>query len=136
MSSRSLPLASGVMLIPLALALATAAQAASANFQGCCSWNAAMTQFTCRFDPLRPVSLPSSCPDSFIWKVSFDYGDGTMSGLIPPTTGPTKTFTSSVINPIVKLSVICWSGETATRYRVINHPFGVPGGININGTCN
>ncbi|MDX1997209.1 MAG: hypothetical protein SF066_05775 [Thermoanaerobaculia bacterium] len=120
----------------LALGFAASAEAQTANFQGNCSWNATFTQFTCQYDALLPAGNPSACPGSFIWRVRFDYSDGTSTGLIPPTTKPSKTYASSVVNPNVTLTVICWSGAQPTLNRTINHPFGVPNGININGTWN
>lgn len=119
----------------LVLGFAASAEAATANFQGNCSWNKAMTQFTCSFDALRPAASPSSCPGSFIWKYSWDYGDGTSSGLTGSSV-VNHTYSSSVVNPTVTLTVLCWDGNSPTKARVINHPFGVPGGIDINGTWN
>jgi|CXWL01.1.fsa_nt_gi hypothetical protein len=119
----------------VAFGAAAGAEAATANFQGNCSWNGGMTQFTCSFDALRPAGSPSSCPGSFIWKYSWDYGDGTSSGLTGNST-VSHTYPSSVVNPTVTLTVLCWDGNSPTKARVINHPFGVPGGININGTWN
>ena len=63
----------------LALALGAASDAraaATANFQGNCSWNAAHTQYTCNFAANRPTASPSSCPGSFIWKYQWDFDDG------------------------------------------------------------
>src|SRR3954453_16236636 len=55
------------------LAFSAAAQAATANFQGSCS--TVGTSVTCTFDELRPSGSPSSCPGSYIYFSSWNFGD-------------------------------------------------------------
>lgn len=119
----------------LALGFAASAEAATANFQGNCSWNGAMTQFNCTFDALRPAGSPSSCPGSFIWKVDWDYGDGTTSGLVAASSPVTHSYPSSA-DPVVTLTVYCWDGNQPTHARAICNHFGVPNCVQINGNWN
>jgi PKD domain len=109
-----------------------AASAANANFQGLCGFNPSGT-YTCSFDGLRPAANPSSCPGSFIWKYSWDFGDG--SGAFTGSRLVTHTYAAG-LSPTVTLTVICANGDTPQRVRFVCPYFGVPGCINVNGTWN
>ncbi|HET9228524.1 MAG TPA: PKD domain-containing protein [Thermoanaerobaculia bacterium] len=119
----------GVLVLLLG---AASASAQTANFQGNCPVSGSTVN--CQFDAQRGGG--SSCPASFIWKYSWDYGDGTGSGL----TG------SSVVNHSypapgagayqVTLTVICWDGAMPTRTRWMCISFGVPGCILVNNGWN
>jgi hypothetical protein len=127
----------GLLVVPIAAIMLAhspdAHAAANANFQGLCTWNATMTQFSCNFDARRPASSPSSCPGSFIWKYQWDFDDG--SSLLTGNPVVSHAFPNNQ-DRFVSLNVICWSGETATRLRHVCTQFGTLGCIKVNGTWN
>lgn len=126
-----------VCFVGVLLALVPAVGAQTANFQGNCSWDAGHTNFSCVFDSRRPSANPSACPGSFMWKIRWDFHDGTSTGLVSPTLyWISRSYSSGVVNPSITLTVFCWSGASPTMKRYVNHPFGIPGGININGAWN
>lgn len=98
--------------------------AATANFQGKCSWNGTFTQFTCTFDAQRPASAPSACPGSFIWKYQWEVDDGTGTGLTGQSTY-TRTFPAGS-NPAITLTVFCWNGEFPSTLRFVCSNIGIP----------
>lgn len=107
--------------------------AATANFQGNCSWNATDTQHTCSFDAKRPASAPSACPGSFIWKYLWDFDDGSTaltgnSVVSHPYAGWSE--------PLVSLTVLWWNGENPIKVRHVCAHFGTPGCIQVDGTWN
>jgi hypothetical protein len=112
---------------------ADAQAAASANFQGLCTWNSGRTQFSCNFDAQRPASNPSACPGSFIWKYQWDFDDGSTLLTGNPIVG--HVFPNNQ-DRFVTLTVICWNGETPTRLRHVCTQFGTGGCLKVNGTWN
>ena len=120
----------------LALALFAAPQAhaaATANFQGLCTWNAGFTQFTCTFDANRPASAPTACPGSFVWKYLWDFDDG--STLLTGNPVATHAFHDRA-DRVVSLKAICWNGETPVTARHVCTNVGTPGCLQVNGTWN
>lgn len=118
----------------LVLAATPQAQAAAtANFQGLCTWNASYTQYTCNFDANRPASSPSSCPGSFVWKYSWDFDDG--STLLTGNPQVSHLFPNGD-DRFVGLKVICWNGEAPVKGRHVCVHFGTPGCLQVNGTWN
>jgi hypothetical protein len=107
--------------------------AATANFQGLCTWNATSSQYTCSFDARRPASSPSACPGSFIWKYSWDFDDG--SSLLTGNPLVSHIFPDRT-DRFVSLRVICWNGQTADRLRHVCSTVGTLGCIQVNGTWN
>lgn len=127
-------LGTAILLLTFALHFsAPPAAAATANFQGNCTWNATFTQFTCTFDAGRPVANPSACPGSFIWKYRWDFDDGTTSGLTGSTF--TKTYPGSA-DPFVTLVILCWDGNFPELSRGVCSHFGFWGCIPVNGNWN
>jgi len=102
-----------------------AAMAATANFQGNCTHSG--NTVSCTFDAQRPASDPSSCPDSFIWKYSWDFGDGSSSGLTGSNQVQHDYDDSTDYFP--KLYVYCWDGATPTKTRHLCIHFGTLGCI-------
>ena len=103
-------------LCALALAASTPrVEAATANFQGACSWSG--SDLNCVFDALRPSGSGSACPGSSIANVSWDFGDGSN----PIVT--TSTFISHTYSPPqdaayqVQLSISCADQTTADAWR-------------------
>jgi hypothetical protein len=113
-------------LCALALVAASSrADAATANFQGNCSWSG--SNLNCVFDALRPSGSGSSCPaGSFISNVFWDYGDGN-------SVFTTSTFVSHTYVPPqdaayqVQLSIFCSDGSSASKSRWVCVSIGVPG---------
>lgn len=117
-----------VLALSLLLFGAGSSWAATANFQGNCPVSGGTA--SCQFDAQRGGG--SSCPGSFIWKYSWDFGDGstalTGSSLIShsyPAPGA-GSYT-------VTLTVLCWDGNAPTKVRNVCLSFSVPGCINANG---
>jgi hypothetical protein len=120
--------------LALSLGIAAPAQAAAtANFQGLCTWNAARTQYSCSFDARRSAAAPSACPGSYIWKYLWDFDDGTSLLTGNPLVGHTLP---NGADRFVSLRVICASGEIADRVRHVCTTFGTLGCLQVNGTWN
>lgn len=119
----------GLSVLGFAL-LAASAQAATANFQGNCQWNASNTAINCVFDAQRPSSSPSSCASGspeYFW----DYGDGASSGYTY------SSFTSHTYAPPApgqygyypSLAVFCPEGSASIQRYICIYGFGYPGCI-------
>jgi hypothetical protein len=118
----------GLLALCLISFAASAAQAATANFQGNCQWNTAGTNINCLFDAKRPASSPSSC-SSGIPTYFWDYGDYTSSGF---TSASFVSHTYVPPHPFdywVNLSVFCPDGSSASATRVVCFRVGTPGCI-------
>jgi PKD domain len=123
------PFAAALLVLSLVVVAPSAAAAATANFQGDCSYSG--SNLVCSFDALRPTTAPSSCPNSFIWKYSWDYGDGSSSGLTG-TNPVSHTYTAPLAGAYtVTLTVICWDGNMPNITRPVCISFGVPGCIAV-----
>lgn len=122
------------ILWSLALLLAAVPSLAqpTANFQGNCTSGGG--SLSCQFDAQRGGG--SSCPGSFIWKYSWEYGDGTYSGLTGSST-VSHTYSAPLAAAYqVDLTVYCWDGSSATKTRSVCISIGVPGCIFINNGWN
>jgi hypothetical protein len=106
---------------------AAPATAATANFQGNCSDIGTVVR--CTFDAQRPAGSPSSCSPNSIWWYSWNFGDGTGSGL---TTNPQVTHDYDESDDYFpQLIVICSNGSTPTKTRHLCINFGTPGCIAV-----
>ncbi len=110
-----------------ALAAASPAAAASANFQGNCTDIGSVVR--CTFDAQRPASSPSSCSPYSIWWYSWNFGDGTGSGLTTNNQVTHDYDDSTDYTP--QLVVICSDGSTPTKSRHLCIHFGTPGCIQV-----
>lgn len=106
---------------------AAVADSATANFQGNCTHSG--DTVSCTFDAQRPTSNPSACPDSFIWKYSWDFGDGSSSGLTGNNQVQHDYDDSGDYFP--KLTVFCWGEGEPTKIRDLCIQFGSPGCIQV-----
>jgi hypothetical protein len=134
MTRKGFPSTFGIAGLAFALFAAPQAHAAAtANFQGLCTWNAGFTQFTCTFDANRPASAPTACPGSFVWKHLWDFDDG--STLLTGNPVATHAFPDRA-DRVVSLKAICWNGETPVTARHVCTNVGTPGCLQVNGTWN
>lgn len=136
MTRKGFPLMPGGAGLVLAFALFAASPvhaAATANFQGLCTWNAGFTQFSCTFDAGRPASAPTACPGSFVWKYFWDFDDGPTAFTGSPVT--THVFPNGA-DRVMSLKAICWNGETPVKVRHVCTTVGTPGCLQVNGTWN
>ncbi len=119
-----------VAIIALLLNAAPAA-AATANFQGNCPVSGGNAN--CQFDAQRGGG--SSCPGSFIYKYSWNFGDGT--GALTGNSVVNHSYPAPGAGAYqVDLSVICWDGNIAYRTRHVCISFGFPGCILVNNGWN
>ena len=123
-------LIAGLIVLPLLFGAAPSS-AATADFQGNCVNGSPYA--TCDFDAQRGSG--SSCPGSFIWKYSWDFGDGT--GAFTGSSTVTHQFAAPGAGAYqVTLNVICWDGNMANRTRWVCLSFGFPGCILVNNGWN
>ena len=117
-------------LLVLALGVPSAS-AATANFEGNCPTSGGSAN--CQFDAQRGGG--SSCPNSFIWKYSWNFGDGT--GVLTGNSLTSHSYPAPGNGAYeVLLTVICWDGEMPTRTRYVCIAWGFPGCILVNNGWN
>jgi len=110
----------GVGLFVLGSAVLTAsAQAATANFEGNCSWNASGTSLNCVFNAQRPLSNPSRCADGS--SIGLTYSSFTSHSYAPPPSGQYGYYPS--------LAVFCPEGSASVQRYICIYGFGYPGCI-------
>lgn len=121
-----------VLLVASALVLASGAHAATAAFQGNCSYSG--SNVNCSFDSARPASNPTSCPGSYVYIYCWDFGDG--NTLCPTSqSAPSHTYTAPLSSIYtVKLTVTCGDGTIVSDTNNVCISIGVPGCILVNGT--
>ena len=95
-------IAASMLLLSIAFAGNAAADTA------CFDWACNETTRVCTFD------FGCSSADPFIWKYSFNYGDGTSTGLTGATVY-THQYGNGVFYPTVNLTIYPWSNNGSTQ---------------------
>jgi PKD repeat protein len=115
-------------LFILAVAMASPAAAATANFQANCDSG---IPTDCVFDPTRTPSgqTGTSCPGSTVKKYFWDFGDGNSEFVTPPPTQASHTYTAAEADIDVCLTVFCNNNTSATTCHCFSNQFGVNGCI-------
>jgi hypothetical protein len=120
----------GLFILGIA-ALAASAQAATANFQGNCTWNSTNTVLNCVFNAQRPTSSPSICadgtsPSNYAWT----FGDGgTASGFSSFVSHPYNPPPAGQYGYYPTLTITCPEGPATLQRYICIYGFGYPGCI-------
>jgi len=128
----TLPIRVGLIVAGVCLALAPTASAAGGT--ACFDWSCPrqLPPVTCSFD--ASCSVPES--GAYIWKYSWDFGDGSTSGLLgSPTTS--HAYGSGYSQAYVTLTVYQWGGSgnplTVSCAISVYWPGGPP--VDFSGRC-